>query len=182
MNDTDLSKEISYALRHAPQNYQLELDENGWVELDDLVQALRKKHKFEKLELSDVERATQNSSKRRHEIYNGRIRALYGHSHVKRIDIDCKKPPDLLYHGTANRFVSNILSLGLLSMKRQYVHLSEDVETAIDVGKRRDATPVIIEVVSSLAHNEGVSFFHAYDTIWLVEHVPSKYLKILNGY
>lgn len=31
MNYTELSKEISYALRHVPWKYELELDEEGFV-------------------------------------------------------------------------------------------------------------------------------------------------------
>ena len=87
------------------------------------------------------------------------------------------KPPDTLYHGTANRFVSSILETGLLPKGRQQVHLSEDIETAISVGKRRDSQPAIIKIDSLNAHNEGIAFYHAGDSTWLADHIPKEYLE-----
>ncbi|GED31946.1 RNA 2'-phosphotransferase [Brevibacillus centrosporus] len=36
-----LSKEMSYALRHAPHEYELEVDEYGWVEIEQLISSLQ---------------------------------------------------------------------------------------------------------------------------------------------
>ena len=43
MMHLELSKQISYALRHSPAEYGLELDDNGWVNVEELLTALRKK-------------------------------------------------------------------------------------------------------------------------------------------
>ena len=43
---TELSKEISYALRHAPWEYELEMDEEGWVPVEQLLDALHKEEKW----------------------------------------------------------------------------------------------------------------------------------------
>jgi putative RNA 2'-phosphotransferase len=58
-----LSKAISYALRHAPWEYDLELDEHGWASIEQLLSSLRRKKRWPELQVSA-----------------GKIRALYGHS------------------------------------------------------------------------------------------------------
>jgi putative RNA 2'-phosphotransferase len=143
---SELSKEISYALRHAPEEYGLTLDEQGWVQVEDLVRALKKQEKYSSLTVGDIADMIQVSEKKRHELAGDRIRALYGHSTKEKIKKDAVQPPDVLYHGTAHKFLQNILELGLIPKDRQYVHLSQDVVTAITVGKRRDADPVILRV------------------------------------
>jgi len=50
----------------------------------------------------------EKSDKKRYEISNGKIRALYGHSIPQRIIKEQKCPPEVLYHGTARRFVKSI--------------------------------------------------------------------------
>ena len=40
MKYEELSKEVSYALRHAPWEYELEMDEEGWVSIEQLLSAL----------------------------------------------------------------------------------------------------------------------------------------------
>ena len=165
MNNNILSKEISYALRHAPQKYGLTLDESGCVNLNDLIQALRKRPKFRGLELKDIETMIQSSEKKRFEIKESKIRALYGHSIAEVVARSPEKPPDVLYHGTANRYMPSIMKTGLLPKGRQHVHLSEDAETAIAVGKRRDSQPVILVIDSKKAYDSGVAFYNAGDGI-----------------
>lgn len=176
MDFNSLSKEISYALRHAPWEYELELDENGWVELSQLLESLKLDNKWKNLTERDIVEMINQSDKKRHEIYYGKMRALYGHSTLNKIILEKKNPPEILYHGTARRFIDNIKLNGLLPMGRQYVHMSADVETAIIVGKRRDLKPVILKINSKKACNEGIDFYHGTDKIWLSEFIDVKYI------
>lgn len=179
MNYPDLSKEISYVLRHAPQEYGLCLDEQGWVGLEELIVALREKKRYKTLSASNIEEMISTSKKKRHEIENGKIRALYGHSLQEKIIKESMQPPDILYHGTPHRFVENILKVGLSSKNRQYVHLSEDVNTAITVGKRRDESPVVLKVDSKQAWIDGIKFYYGNEDIWLADDIPTKYISSL---
>ena len=176
MNYTELSKEVSYALRHNPQEYGLVLDDDGWVDIEDLLKALRKKKKWNKVDVIDLVKIIDESNKKRHEIIDNKIRALYGHSTNKTIIKEKIEPPEFLYHGTARRFLDSIKKNGLTPMKRQYVHLSEDKETAYEVGKRRDSKPVVLKVMAKDAWNNGVAFYLGNDTIWLSDLIPNNYI------
>ena len=178
INYLQLSKEISYALRHAPWEYELELDENGWVSVEQLLIALKENSKWESVTLGDLEHIIESSDKKRHELVDGRIRALYGHSIPKRILKESAQPPVILFHGTARRFFKSIEDNGLLPKGRQYVHLSNDIETALQVGKRRDDNPIILEIDAKRAWDEGVKFYLGNDKVWLCDNMPSKYIKI----
>lgn len=175
---TSLSKEISYALRHAPQEYGLTLDEQGWVPVEDLIYALKKREKYSALTLQEIVDMIQASEKKRHELVGNRIRALYGHSTENKIKKDAIQPPDILYHGTAHKFLQKILEQGLISKDRQYVHLSQNRETAIAVGKRRDPDPVVLRIDAATAWKEDLKFYHGNDTIWLADGIPAKYISL----
>lgn len=178
MDYTALSKEISYALRHAPWEYELELDESGWVDVEQLIFSLRENRRWENINITDIEKALSCSDKKRHEMSDGKIRALYGHSVPQKIMKEAKEPPEILYHGTARRFVDSIMSEGLLPRGRQYVHLSEDERTAAIVGKRRDGEPVLLKIKAKKAWSEGVMFYHGNETIWLSDRIDKRYIEI----
>ncbi|WFD11774.1 RNA 2'-phosphotransferase [Tepidibacter hydrothermalis] len=176
MDYMKLSKEVSFALRHEPWKYELELDENGWVDIDQLIESLRCDRKWKSLDRKDLEIMIEKSDKKRHEIHNSKIRALYGHSTPQKIVKADKIPPDVLYHGTPKYFIESIREKGLIPKSRQYVHLSSDTETAIQVGKRRAENPIILKINAKQASIDGVKFYHANDTIWLVDSIDPKYI------
>lgn len=172
-----ISKEISYALRHAPWEYELEMDEEGWVPIEQLLDALHRTKAWQDVTQDDIQQMINLSEKKRHEIVGNRIRAFYGHSIPMKITKTERKPPDILYHGTARRFVQSIMENGLTPQSRQYVHLSQDIETAQTVGKRHDDKPCILVIDSLKAWNEGVSFYYGNEKVWLADFVPGKYIK-----
>lgn len=170
MDYIKLSKEISYALRHAPWEYELEMDEEGFVPLEQLLNALD-------ITKEDVLKVMEISEKKRLELDGDRIRALYGHSipmHIKKVE---GTPPAILYHGTAKRFIDSIKEKGLLPMNRQYVHLSVDVETATAVGKRHDNNPIILRIDTQKAIADGIKFYIGNDKVWLCDELPVKYIQ-----
>lgn len=176
MNYVELSKEISYALRHAPWEYKLEMDEEGWVPLEQLLEALRRTEKWKNVCETDLSEIIKKSTKKRHEIKNGKIRAFYGHSIPMRILKEPKMPPDILYHGTARRFLASIKEKGLLPQNRQYVHLSQDIETAESVGKRHDDKPCLLIIDAKMAWSEGIKFYLGNEKVWLADNIPSIYI------
>ena len=178
MNYEKLSKEVSYALRHAPWEYELEMDEEGWVDIEQLLNALNIKDKFKNITQNDLVTMIDKSDKKRHEIKNNKIRAFYGHSIPMRIVKTKQIPPDKLYHGTTKRFLESIKTNGLLPMSRQYVHLSADIDTATKVGLRRDDSPCILEIDAKRAYDDGVAFYHGNEKVWLADSIPACYIRI----
>lgn len=177
MKYLELSKEVSYALRHSPSEYGLVLDEYGWVCVQKLLEALKKNEKWTLLKVDDLFKMIDSSDKKRHEIVNNKIRALYGHSMSSKIRKEPVEPPWYLYHGTSRRFIDSIKEKGLLSQERQYVHLSLDKETALQVGERRDKKPVILTIKAKLAWKNGVFFYKGDDRVWLADSIKIQYIE-----
>ena len=171
MNYTEISKELSYALRHHPEVYMLEMDDEGYVDLYDLLTKLH--HSITDEQLIDL---VNTDSKGRYMIRGNKICALYGHSFKRPILKKEQCPPDVLFHGTAKRFIPSITKDGLLSMKRQYVHLSSDLMTAKEVGKRRDNEPIILKINAKKAYEDGIKFYVGNSHTWLCKQLPSKYI------
>jgi len=84
----------------------------------------------------------------------------------------------VLYHGTATRFQESILKKGLLSCGRQYVHLSKDVPTALNVGSRH-GKPIVFQIDTRAMQHDGLLFYLSANGVWLVDYVPTKYLKMI---
>lgn len=175
----ELSKKISYALRHAPWEYELEMNEEGWVPIDQLLDALNKEEKWKNICEADLEEMIKKSEKKRHELSGGKIRAFYGHSIPMRILKEEKIPPNVLYHGTARRFLKSIHKNGLLPQSRQYVHLSQDIETAKNVGMRHDDKPRILIIDAKMAWIDGIKFYLGNEKVWLADKIPCRYIKEL---
>jgi putative RNA 2'-phosphotransferase len=157
----------------------LSLDEEGWIGIDKILDSMGKYGNIIEIKKENLYELVANQQKNRFEIRYDRIRALYGHS------ITIKKrntviPPDVLYHGTSPRNLASIMKQGLKNMGRQYVHLSTDIDTATEVGKRRNEKPEILRIDSKTAYDDGVLFYKGSDTIWLSENVLSRYLEIVN--
>jgi len=178
MNLKRLSKTVAHALRHRPWLYELEPDEEGRVPVGQLLQALGAMRKeWRGLSVSDLARMIEISDKRRYEIRDEKIRALYGHSIPLRIAGAPEEPPGTLYHGTSPDYTNSIMREGLKPMSRQYVHLSTDRETAREVGGRKSKEPVILKVMALEAHKSGIRFYRGNDMVWLADAIPPGFIK-----
>lgn len=178
MDRIKLSKTLSHALRHAPWLYELELDDQGWTSIDEVLAALRERSEWSDVSVNDLIELNDQAEKRRFEIEAGKMRALYGHSIPQKLKKISAEPPIVLFHGTSPKFLAKIRSDGLKPMRRQYVHLSVDEETAVEVGKRKAGQPVILRVQAMLAHQNGVSFYIGNDKVWLADAVPPEFIEV----
>jgi putative RNA 2'-phosphotransferase len=178
---TELSKTVSHALRHEPWLYELELDDEGWVPVAQLLDGLhRLGGKWAGVDRAALERMVAESSKARHELGGDRIRALYGHSVPGRIGKERARPPDVLFHGTSPTALRQVLDQGLRPMGRQYVHLSPNRETAVQVGLRKARPCAVLRVDAARAWADGVPFYRGNDLVWLADLVPAGYLEPLD--
>ncbi|AYG66397.1 MULTISPECIES: RNA 2'-phosphotransferase [unclassified Rhizobium] len=175
---TEVSKFMSYVLRHAPHEAGLVLDSEGWVPFNDLRKAVL--DRFDVTE-ADILEVIESNPKKRFTLLDHRIRAAQGHSVVVDLALSPATPPSKLFHGTSLESWPTIQSSGLKKMQRHHVHLSPDIETAKVVATRRKGNYIILEIDATRMHAEGHSFFVSDNGVWLTDHVPSQYLSPLSG-
>lgn len=169
-----ISKTMSYLLRHHPEKGDLAPDPEGFVPLDDLVEALDYLGKSASEE--QVRQVVEEDPKGRYEIAGGMIRATYGHSYdIAESGTECV-PPETLYHGTPRHNIEKIMREGLRPMQRQWVHLSGTINEARQVGRRRDSNPAILTVEAQDAHEASITFRKA-GSVYLAEQIPPVYLN-----
>ena len=174
-----ISKFLSFVLRHRPDSIGIGLDSHGWTDVDTLLAQCRVHgHNITLQELNDV--VTNNSKKRFAFSEDGQsIRASQGHSVEVDLGYRAKKPPEVLYHGTAAQFMSTINKKGLLKMKRHHVHLSQDADTARTVGSRH-GKPVVLQIRAGDMDRKGFKFFLSDNGVWLVDAVPPEFFTQLS--
>ena len=63
-------------------------------------------------------------------------------------------------------------------MNRQYVHHALEQATALEVGRRKDQAPVLLQVEAQRAHLSGVTFYEGNALIWLSDEVPAEFIKL----
>ncbi|KVC57733.1 RNA 2'-phosphotransferase [Burkholderia stagnalis] len=177
----DTSKYLSYLLRHEPQAIGLQLDPEGWADIDALVAGAARHGR--QLDRATIEAVVATNDKKRFALSDDgrRIRAVQGHSTpaVQR-QYPERQPPDVLYHGTATRFLESIHAQGLKAGTRHHVHLSQDMSTAISVGKRY-GKPVVLAIRARHMHERGFRFFMAENGVWLTDAVPAEFLSLLDA-
>lgn len=171
-NEKDIirkGKRLAFLLRHdVGALEQGKIDEHGWRMVDELAGLGYSR------ELLDEIVASNNKQRYEYSADGKMIRARQGHSINVDVELTEATPPDVLYHGTATRFLESIYANGLVAGNRLYVHLSSDEATAINVGSRHGAAVVIkIDCRKMLA--DGCKFYLSNNGVWLTKQVLTKY-------
>ena len=173
-----LSKFLSRVLRHHPELIDLKLDAEGWANVDELCAKVTAAGYPCTRALLEQMMAESNKPRYAFSPDGRRLRANYGHSLSVTVAREPQTPPDILYHGTALRFLDSIRAHGLLRKKRQHVHLSPNEETARRVGMRH-GSPVIFQVDTARMHADGLVFWQADNGVWLTDAVAPTYLTLI---
>jgi putative RNA 2'-phosphotransferase len=178
MTDKELtrtSKFLSLILRHEPQQVGLTLDESGWAKVDELLAAVNR-HGVS-LTLDQLQHIVASSDKKRFAFNEDgrRIRASQGHSLAVDLQYPPQTPPELLYHGTATRFLPGIRIDGLKRMERHDVHLSAETKVTVQVGARH-GKPILLIIRAGDMHRAGHVFRCSANGVWLVNHVPPEFI------
>lgn len=166
-----MGKQLSFLLRHDSEAFSNGLiDKHGWRKVSELV----KDHKYTKYLLDDI---VKTNNKQRYEYNEDEtlIRARQGHSINVDVNLSEITPPDILYHGTATRFLDSILEKGIVKGNRLYVHLSKDEETATSVGARH-GRPYVLKINAKKMYEDGIKFYLSNNNVWLTDYVDVKYI------
>lgn len=174
------SRLLSRVLRHAPRSIGLELDPQGWIDVDALLLRMQGSGAVIDRSMLDEIVATNDKQRFAFDDERRRIRANQGHSIDVDLGLDPAEPPERLYHGTATRFLKSIDRQGLRPGRRRFVHLSADVLTARQVGSRH-GLPAVLAVQAREMHVAGHVFNCAANGVWLVDRVPARYVGRLHA-
>lgn len=175
LDDVKLGKFLSLILRHKPETIGITLDKNGWADVKELIEKIKLSGRYIDMEI--LEKIVRENNKKRYSFSENKekIRASQGHSIEVELNLKEMTPPTILYHGTATRFLESIREKGIIKGNRQYVHLSKDIETARNVGKRHGEVvilPIDIEGLKKIGHK----FYLSENKVWLSDDIPSKYI------
>ena len=172
---TELNRNMMLILRHKPEVIGITLDEHGWANVDKLISGIAKRQYFD---MSMLEEIVATDSKQRYSFNEDKtlIRANQGHSIPVDVELEKAMPPEYLYHGICEKYVSSIEEQGLMPQSRLYVHLSFDNNTAEKVGARH-GKPVVYRISAGKMAEDGYVFYKAVNGVWLTKEVPIEYIK-----
>jgi putative RNA 2'-phosphotransferase len=173
---TRTSRFLSLILRHEPERVGLNLGDAGWVGVDELLKAAN--NHGVSLTLDQLKHIVATSEKKRFAFSEDGlcIRASQGHSVEVDLQYPPQTPPEVLYHGTAERFLESIRQHGLKKMERHHVHLSAETKMTLQVGGRH-GKPVLLTIRAGDMHRAGFVFRCSANVVWLVDHVPAEFIK-----
>jgi putative RNA 2'-phosphotransferase len=170
-----ITRSLAYMLRHQPEQFDLELDEYGYADLDDVVAALNERL-GEPVEAEDVVGAIEGGDRPRYEIREGRIRALYGHS-IQVKPGEPGKPPAVLYVGISRADAERARRYGLRPGRRSYLHLALTAEDALETGRRASRDYAVVTVNALDAWEEGINFYDR-KSLFLSDPIPTHFLQV----
>jgi putative RNA 2'-phosphotransferase len=183
LNDREqdhLGRVMTGVLRHFPEKYGLAVDPRGWIELPALVQAIAGHHRgYHWLRVHHLVAIAESDPKGRYEVRDDRVRATYGHTLDVDLDLPTENVPDQLYFPVTPEEAPIVLEVGLKPTDRKRVHLSRTAQDARAAGSVRTPDPVILEVDARKARLDGIVIMQAGKTVFLVDTVPSEYLKAM---
>lgn len=173
-----LSRFLSLILRHKPEEIGLTLDNQGYLSVDELIEGINNTGRVIDKRILDEILSSDNKQRYSYDSTGTKIRANQGHSIEVDVGLLEKTPPATLYHGTSGKHIDDIMKHGLNKMTRTYVHLSEDYDTAVNVGSRRGA-PVILKIDTAKMNEAGHEFYLSKNGVWLTDDVPAKFISKL---
>lgn len=162
------SKRLAYLLRHSKLP-----NHKGWIKVAVVQNELG-------VLLLDIQKIVYEDTKGRFEFSEDKssVRALYGHSIDVNLGLEPTIPPPVLYHGTAEKYIDSIMKEGLRPRKRNFVHLSETIDVAKQVGTRH-GSPVVLSIDIEAMISAGYKFYKAQNGIWLTGDILPNFLKIV---
>jgi len=165
---------MSRALRHAPEDYGITLNSDGSVLLQELAEAFN-------VRIDDVLNVVETDAKNRYQLIEGDndslfIRAVHGHTISVNFEMNIVENPGTVFHGTKVRFLENILAQGLNRGERNHVHMSTNVNTAIQVANRHKGETAILIIDGTALVNSGSKIYLTASEIYLTDTVAPEFI------
>ena len=181
MNDFEVKKLSSVMigiLRHFPEQFGIKLDKHGWGDIEEIAKAISNRvDRFYWVRKRHLIAIALTDEKGRYEVKEGKIRARYAHT----IDVDLSDLPkaelDTLYYPVTKEEVDIVMEQGIFPTDRKKVHLSATFEKAMEAGKVRDDSPIILKIDAKRAMEDGVDIRKATEDVYLADKIDAKYIS-----
>jgi putative RNA 2'-phosphotransferase len=177
-----LSKFLALVLRHRASQFELEVDDEAFVGLQDLLDLIHDQDGMEWVTAEDIDELGGTHVRRRFEIRDGRVRATYGHSFTRPIRFPAIDPPEKLYAGLAKGQAGAARATGLKPSGRQFVHLTDNLKEAEEIGLRAAPDYEIVTVLAKKAKDAGIQFHKPAEGIFLCLSIPVDHLDMPVAY
>ena len=178
-----LGRIMAGILRHFPERFELNMDDNGFIDLIEVVDAIRRRrNQFHWLRQHHIHALVDTDAKGRYQIEGGMIRATYGHSIDLDLDLPMDDIPDELYYPATIEEMELLIEAGLKPSDRKEVHLSKTPENALEAGRHRASRPFIIAIDAISAIADGFLIKQAGTTVYTTKEIPDKYLSPLEPF
>ena len=101
------SRFLSLILRHKPEAAGITLDEHGWADVSALLQGISSRYPLTMAQLEEIVR-TDDKQRYSFSENKSKIRANQGHSIPVDVGLVEREPPEILYHGTGQKYFSMV--------------------------------------------------------------------------
>jgi len=169
---------ISGALRHFPDDLGLAMNQNGWVNIEVLLDVMKSRYPWASAQ--NLGALVESDKKSRYQISDNNIRARYGHS--INVDLDfLDNDLEFLYYGASQEEADIIKEMGIRPIRQRYIHLSTTYEKAIEAASYHSDNPVIFKLDAFGAMDSDVTMMIANEFIVLSEEIPPDFLEIMDN-
>ena len=182
MNERELSwfgRTLTGILRHFPEKFGLFMDENGWVDVNEIIENVKKRNPRSRwLRPEHVIAIVKTDEKGRYQIKMGKVRATYGHSLELTLDLPTEDIPEALFYPSSPEEAEILLEIGIRHSDRAMVHLSDTKISAKEAGSHRVKDPVILTVDAATAIKDGIVISKAGNHVYVSDHIPADFISI----
>lgn len=176
-----LGRIMAGILRHFPEKFGLQMDEEGFVDIYRMVSSIKRKRgdRMRWLRPTHIIGLVETDPKGRYQVENNHVRATYGHS----IDLSMSLPtdhiPERLYYPADPDSIESLTKEGLHPGDRTMVHLSKTWNDAYEAGIHREGPePIILRIDAEEAQNNGIIIQRAGKTVFTVEEIPADFISL----
>lgn len=167
---TEISKKLSWLLRHGAPSQGIAMDAAGWVDVGDVLRALG-------LTREQLAAAVELNTKSRIDLRGERVRASQGHStEGMPVTLDALEASwerftgaGPIWHGTSIDALRGIAREGIVPQARTHVHLTDALDSK--VGKRANVD-LMIEISLPRLAALGIGVFQSQNGVVLTRRVP----------
>jgi len=164
------AKFLTYVLERSPDEFGLVPNTDGYIKIKELLKAIHEEEGWRHIRQGDIQELQYSMSSPPFEIKDMLIRAK-NRDHV-RMPTPCVDPPKLLYTCVRSKAHSVVFEKGIRPTKHRKVLLASDTEMALRIGRRTDASPVLLTVQVAKVLENGITFDQVGETLYLAKTIP----------